>query len=164
MARPSTPNYGLPQYGPQGTGDALGVYSAYNVAMDIIDGILNQLKGLIDALEGRMDAAEDRLDDAEASIEQINQHLARIDQSIEQINQTTTNIQNQLSGSTEALWAAIEAILAHTQGSPTVDKETGDVTWNTAGSYAIGNINITSGSGYIRTHAASNQTNDLKAV
>lgn len=157
MARPTTEHYGLTLYGPQGTGDPLGVYSAYNPSMVIIDSILFQLKGLIDALEARMDDAEGRLDGIDQSIAQINRHL-------EQLDQTTTNISQQLGDTTTAVWAAIEAILAHTQGGGTVDHDTGAISWGASGSYAIGNINLTSGSGYIRTHAATDQDNDVKVV
>ena len=42
--------------------------------------------------------------------------------------------------------------------------DTGAISWGASGSYAIGNINLTSGSGYIRTHAATDQDNDVKVV
>lgn len=134
MARPTTEHYGIPEYGPQGTGDPMGVYSVYNPAMVIIDKILFDLKGLIDALEDRMDKVEDRLDNAEDNITNIKQDI--------------TEMGNKYD-------AAIQDILNKIYGGGTVGED-GHVNWGDSGTIPTGNMSVFGNSGmtsYIRTRA-----------
>lgn len=57
---------------------------------------------------------------------------------------------------------ALTDIVNHVQGGGTVGGD-GHVSWNTPGTIAVGNINVTSGTGYIRTHEAADKANDLRA-
>lgn len=208
----TTQHYGIAKYGPQGTGEPMGVYSTYNPAMDTIDKILFDHKGLIDALEGRMDDAESRLDGHDTDIAEIRNSLSKLDQRVtknetdidnlegrvttnennisnlgdrlttvegdvseikreitqikEQLTQLgdqITNLEDGLDADTDHLWAAIQAIVNHVTQGGTVNQDNGSISWGATGTIAVGNINITSGAGYIRCHAATDQTNDLRA-
>lgn len=208
----TTQHYGIAKYGPQGTGEPMGVYSVYNPAMDTIDKILFDHKGLIDALEGRMDDAESRLDGHDADISEIRDSLSKLDQRVTknetdidnlegrvttnetnisklgdrlttvegdvseikqdiaqiknqltQLGEQITNLEYRLDADTDHLWAAIQAIVSHVTQGGTVNQDNGSISWGATGTIAVGNINITSGAGYIRCHAATDQTNDLRA-
>ena len=208
----TTQHYGIAKYGPQGTGEPMGVYSVYNPAMDTIDKILFDHKGLIDALEGRMDDAESRLDGHDTDIAEIRNSLSKLDQRVTknetdidnlegrvttnetnisklgdrlttvegdvseikqdiaqiknqltQLGEQITNLENGLDADTDHLWAAIQAIVNHVTQGGTVNQDNGSISWGATGTIAVGNINITSGAGYIRCHAATDQTNDLRA-
>ena len=208
----TTQHYGIAKYGPQGTGEPMGVYSTYNPAMDTIDQILFDHKGLIDALEGRLDDAESRLDGHDADISEIRDSLSKLDQRVTknetdidnlegrvttnetnisnlgdrltnvegdvseikqdiaqiknqltQLGDQITNLEDGLDADTDHLWAAIQAIVSHVTQGGTVNQDNGSISWGASGSIAVGNINITSGTGYIRCHAATDQTNDLRA-
>lgn len=160
MARPTTPRYGLIKYGPQGTGDPLGVYSAYNPTMDIIDTILGSLQDQIDALAARVKSLEDRMDAVEKRLDSHDQHLTTID-----------NHLTQLDGKTDSIWTAIQAIVNHVYGGGTVDQEDGTISWGATGTVAVGNMNVYGGGAdasapnAIRTRADStSNTNDVRVV
>lgn len=208
----TTQHYGIAKYGPQGTGEPMGVYSTYNPAMDTIDQILFDHKGLIDALEDRMDDAESRLDGHDADISEIRDSLSKLNQRVTKnetdienlggrvtANETNisnlgdrlttvegdvseikqdiaqikgqltllgaqiTNLEEGIDADTDHLWAAIQAIVSHVTQGGTVNQDNGSISWGATGTIAVGNINITSGAGYIRCHAATDQTNDLRA-
>lgn len=144
MTRPTTTRYGLIKYGPQGTGDPLGVYSAYNPTMDIIDTILGSLQDQIDALEDRVTNLEARMDDAEDRLDQHDTHLSQID-----------NHLTQLDGKTDSIWAAIRNLVNHVYGAGTVDTGTGSISWGQSGNIAVGNMNVYGGgtANWIRTDA-----------
>lgn len=161
-----TPHYGIAKYGPQGDATPMDVYGVYNPAMDTIDQILFDLKGQIDALRGRVDTVEQQIESILSRLENIEQRVTDTENDITQIRQDLKELQqtvNNISSDNAAVWTAIKAILSHVQGGGQVDTSTGDVTWGTTGTIAVGNINVTSGSGFIRCHAAADQANDLRA-
>lgn len=172
--RPTTHHYGIAKYGPQGTADPMDVYRVYNVAMDTIDNILFEHEGEIAALKKRMDAAEaaiDALDKREAahytelteSISNLDTKLENFKTEVEQRFETVNNSITKLDGKTDSIWTAIQNILNKIMGGGSVDKSTGSVSWPQAGTIPVGNINLFSGSGYIRTRAGE-QDNDVKVV
>lgn len=161
-----TPHYGIAKYGPQGDATSMDVYGVYNPAMDTIDQILFDLKGQIDALKGRVDTIESQIESILSRLESIEQRVTNVENDVTQIKQDLKELQqtvNNISSDNTAVWTAIRNILAHVQGGGQVDDSTGNVTWGTTGTIAVGNINVTSGSGFIRCHAATDQTNDLRA-
>ena len=170
--RPATPHYGIVKYGPQGTADPMDVYTGYNEAMETIDRILFDLQGQIarnkkaiedlDAKVERYNAA--RIDALDTKVEQYHEEFKQFKATTEQKFTQVDNHFTQLDGKTDNIWTAIANILNKVQGGGTADKATGAVTWgDTTGKLAIGNINLNSGSGYIRTHDGT-ADNDLKAV
>lgn len=172
--RPTTSHYGIAKYGPQGTADPMDVYRVYNVAMDTIDKILFDQEGEIADLKRRIDAAEaaiDALDKREAahytelteSISNLDTKLENFKTEVEQKFETVNNNITKLDGKTDSIWTAIQNILNKVMGGGSVDKDTGSVSWPQAGTIPVGNINIFSGSGYIRTRAGE-QDNDVKVV
>ena len=183
--RPTTPHYGIAKYGPQGTADPMDVYRVYNVAMDTVDNILFEHEGEIAALKRRMDAAEaaiDALDKREAAhYTELTQAIASLDAKVENYNtalnnkidkletsmneklETVNNNITKLDGKTDSIWTAIQNILNKVMGGGSVDKSTGSVSWPQAGTIPVGNINLFSGSGFIRTRAGE-QDNDVKVV
>lgn len=172
--RPTTPHYGIAKYGPQGTADPMDVYRVYNVAMDTIDKILFDHEGEIADLKRRMDAAEAAiaaLDKREAAhytevkqdISNLNTKLENFKTEVEQKFETVNNNVTKLDGKTDSIWTAIQNILNKIMGGGSVDKSTGSVSWPQAGTIPVGNINIFSGSGFIRTRAGE-QDNDVKVV
>lgn len=161
-----TPHYGIAKYGPQGDATPMDVYGVYNPAMDTIDQILFDLKGQIDALKKRVDAIDQQIQQILQRLANIEQRLTNVENDINQLQQDVSNLKqtvNNLNADVSAIWQAIRNILAHVQGDGTVDTSTGNVTWGTSGTIAVGNINVTSGSGFIRCHAATDQANDLRA-
>ena len=184
--RPATPHYGIVKYGPQGTADPMDVYAVYNEAMETIDRILFDLQGqisrnkkAIEDLDAKVEryntALNTRIDNLDNKVEQyntaLNTRIDNLDGKVEQFKSTTeqkfTQVDNhftQLDGKTDNIWTAISNIINKVQGGGSADKTTGGVTWGDAnGKLAIGNINLNSGSGYIRTHDGT-ADNDLKAV
>lgn len=183
--RPTTPHYGIAKYGPQGTQDPMDVYRVYNVAMDTIDNILFEQEGEIADLKRRMDAAEaaiDALDRREAAhYTELTQAITDLDTKVENYNTAINNNMDwlesmmgdrfntvnhdisKLDGKTDNIWTAIQNIINKVMGAGSVDKNTGSVSWPQAGTIPVGNINIFSGSGYIRTRAGE-QDNDVKVV
>ena len=165
--RPTTEHYGIAEYGPRGTEDPMDVYRVYNPAMETIDRILFGHEGEIGKLKNRMDAAEAAiaaLDAREAN--HYSELTQKIDNLTQQLNDFKTEVNNhlsQLDGKTDGLWAAVTNIVNKAYGAGTVDKSTGSISWGDAGMLAVGNINVFSGSGYLRTRAGE-QDNDLKAV
>lgn len=167
MARPTTPRYGLIKYGPQGTGDPLGVYSAYNPTMDIIDTIMGSLQDQIDALDGRVTKLEARMDAVEKRLDNHDQHLTTIDNHLTNIDNHLT----QLDGKTDSIWEAIRNIVGHVYGGGSVNTDSGAVTWGATGTVAVGNMNVYGGGAdasapnAIRTRADStSNTNDVRVV
>ena len=136
--------------------------------MVTIDGILFDLqaqisrnKKAIEDLDAKVEnynrLLNRRIDDLDAKVEN---YKREIDNSITQINQNIT----QLGDKTDAIWAALQQILNKIQGTNTVNKETGDVTFGeTNGKIAIGTINLNSGSGIIKTHDGT-LDNDVRVV
>lgn len=186
MARPATERYGIVLYGPRNTQDPMDVYNVYNAAMVTIDGILFDLqaqisrnKKAIEDLDAKVEnynrLLNKRIDDLDAKVENYNTQLnnridtlnakvenykQEIDGSIENIRQDIVNLGNK----TDAIWAALQQILNKIQGTNTVNKETGDVTFGeTNGKIAIGTINLNSGSGIIKTHDGT-LDNDVRVV
>lgn len=172
--RPTTPHYGIAKYGPQGTEDPMDVYRVYNPAMETIDKILFQHEGEIGKLKNRMDAAEAAiaaLDKREAAhyteltqkianlTQQLNDFKNETNQKFEQVNQHIT----QLDGKTDNIWTAIQNILSKVMGGGTAHKDTGAIDWPQAGTIPVGNINIFSGTGFLRTRAGE-QDNDVKVI
>ena len=166
--RPATPHYGIVKYGPQGTADPMDVYAVYNEAMETIDRILFDL-------QGQISRNKKAIEDLDAKVERyntaLNTRIDNLDRKVEQFKATTEqkfiqvdNHFTQLDGKTDNIWTAISNIINKVQGGGRADKTTGGVTWGDAnGKLAIGNINLNSGSGYIRTHDGT-ADNDLKAV
>lgn len=182
-----TPHYGIAKYGPQGDGTPMDVYGVYNPAMDTIDQILFGLKSEIDDLKQRVAALEqqvesilsrltdieNRLTNVEGDVENIKNDIENIKGNIadlDEIKQRITNLENSVSqiqqqltelrGVDTNIWAAVRNILAHVHGGGTVNTSTGDVTFNTDGIIAVGNMNLYNDDGarYIVT-TASNKNN-----
>ena len=168
MARPATERYGIVLYGPRNTQDPMDVYTVYNAAMVTIDGILFDLqaqisrnKKAIEDLDAKVEnynrLLNKRIDDLDAKVEN---YKREIDDSIKNIRQDIVNLGNK----TDAIWAALQQILNKVQGSNTVNRDTGDVTFGeTNGKIAIGTINLNSGSGIIKTHDGT-LDNDVRVV
>lgn len=190
--RPTTPRYGIAKYGPRNTADPMDVYAVYNQAMETIDRILADLqaqisknKKAIEDLDAKVERynreLNTRIDNLDAKVERYNRDLnTRIDnldakveryhEEFKAFKSTTenniTNINKRLEaidGKTDKIWVAISNILGKAQGGGTADRSTGNINWGDSGKLAIGNINLNSGSGYIRTHDGT-ADNDLKAV
>ena len=165
--RPTTEHYGIAEYGPRGTEDPMDVYRVYNPAMETIDRILFGHEGEIGKLKNRMDAAEaaisalDTHEDKQHS--EIPQKIAKLPPQLKNLKTEVNNHLSQLDGKTDGLWAAVTNIVNKAYGAGTVDKSTGAISWGDAGMLAVGNINVFSGSGYLRTRTGE-QDNDLKAV
>ena len=134
MARPLTPHYSIPQYGPQGTADPMAVYSVYNPAMKVIDDILWAFKERMDGLEQRVASLEGRMDQAEADIVNLGD---RITQEVATINQTI----NQMKGDYDA---TIADIVNKFYGGGSVGDD-GHVSWGDSGKAAVGNMNVYAG-------------------
>ena len=150
MARPATERYGIVLYGPRNTQDPMDVYNVYNAAMVTIDGILFDL-------QAQISRNKKAIEDLDAKVENYN---SEIDDSIKNIRQDIVNLGNK----TDAIWAALQQILNKVQGSNTVNRDTGDVTFGEAnGKIAIGTINLNSGSGIIKTHDGT-LDNDVRVV
>ena len=173
--RPATPHYGIVKYGPQGTADPMDVYTVYNEAMETIDGILFDLQGqiarnkkAIEDLDAKVEryntALNARIDALDTKVEQYHEEFKQFKTITEQKFTQVDNHFTQLDGKTDNIWTAISNIINKVQGGGSADKTTGSVTWgDTTGKLAVGNINLNSGSGYIRTHDGT-ADNDLKAV
>lgn len=183
--RPTTSHYGIAKYGPQGTEDPMDVYRVYNVAMDTIDNILFEQEGEIADLKRRMDAAEDaiaKLDKREqAHYDELTQKITDLDTKVENYKtelenkidkleqtmnekfETVNNNITKLDGKTDNLWTAIQNVINKVMGGGSIDKSTGAVSWPQAGTIPVGNINLFSGTGFIRTRAGE-QDNDVKVV
>lgn len=173
--RPATQHYGIVEYGPRDTSDPMDVYTVYNTAMETIDRILFDLQGqiarnkkAIEDLDAKVEryntALNARIDALDAKVEQYHEEFKQFKATTEQKFTQVDNHFIQLDGKTDNIWTAIANILNKTQGGGTADKTTGTVTWgDTTGKLAVGNINLNSGSGYIRTHDGT-ADNDLKAV
>lgn len=186
MSRPATEHYGIVMYGPRNTQDPMDVYTVYNMAMITVDGILFDLqaqisrnKKAIEDLDAKVEEynrlLNERIDDLDTKVENYNTQLnnriddldskvesykTEIDNSIKSIKQDIVN----LGDKTDAIWAALQQILNKVQGSNTVNRDTGDVTFGEAnGKIAIGTINLNSGSGIIKTHEGT-LDNDVQVV
>ena len=172
--RPTTTNYGIALYGPQGTEDPMDVYRVYNPAMETIDRIMGAIYVELGKLDARMTAAEKHLNQLDT---RENQHYTELKNSIAETNAKIDNLRQemntkfeqvnnqitQLGTKTDNIWTAIQNITAKVMGGGTVDKATGTITWPQAGTIPVGNINVFSGSGYLRTRAGE-QDNDVKVV
>ena len=190
--RPATPHYGIVKYGPQGTADPMDVYAVYNEAMETIDRILFDLQGQIarnkkaiedldakverynTALNTRIDnldakveryntALNTRIDNLDAKVERYHEEFKRFKATTEQKFTQVDNHFTQLDGKTDSIWTAIQNIINKVMGAGSVDKNTGAVSWPQAGTIPVGNINVFSGTGFIRTRAGE-QDNDVKVV
>lgn len=172
--RPATPHYGIVKYGPQGTADPMDVYAVYNEAMETIDRILFDLQGqiarnkkAIEDLDAKVEqyntALNTRIDELDAKVEQYHEEFKQFKATTEQKFTQVDNHFTQLDGKTDSIWTAIQNIINKVMGAGTVDKDTGAVSWPQAGTIPVGNINIFSGTGFIRTRAGE-QDNDVKVV
>lgn len=161
--RPMTTHYGIAEYGPQLTADPMDVYRVYNPAMETIDRILFSHEGEIGGLENRMDAAETAIDELTQSItnltEAFNNFKSETNAKFETVNNNISN----LDGKTANLWAAIRNVIEKVYGGGTVTEANGSITWGDPGKAVVGNINVFSGSGYLRTRAGE-QDNDVKVI
>lgn len=181
MARPMTPHYSIPQYGPQGTKDPMAVYSVYNPAMKVIDDILWAFKGRMDGLEqrvadleGRMDAAEAeiealkrRMTQAETDIDNLENRMDAAEESITNLGDRITEEVNKLNQTINSLKGDYDATLADIvnkfYGGGSIGED-GHVSWGDAGKAATGNMNVFGNSGltsYIRT-VSGNGTNSVR--
>ena len=172
--RPATPHYGIVKYGPQGTADPMDVYAVYNEAMETIDRILFDLqaqiarnKKAIEDLDAKVEqyntALNTRIDELDTKVEQYHEEFKQFKATTEQKFTQVDNHFTQLDGKTDSIWTAIQNIINKVMGAGTVDKDTGAVSWPQAGTIPVGNINIFSGTGFIRTRAGE-QDNDVKVV
>lgn len=161
--RPTTAHYGIAEYGPQLTADPMDVYRVYNPAMETIDRILFSHEGEIGKLKNRMEAAETAIEELTQSItnltEAFNNFKSETNAKFETVNNNISN----LDGKTANLWTAIRNVVAKVYGGGTVTEGNGSISWGDPGMAVVGNINVFSGSGYLRTRAGE-QDNDLKAV
>ena len=181
MARPMTPHYSIPQYGPQGTKDPMAVYSVYNPAMKVIDDILwafkermdglearvADLEGRMDAAEGRLDALENRMDSAETRITSLENRMDQAEQNITELGDRITEEVNSLNQTINAMKGDYDATLADIvnkfYGGGIIGSD-GHVSWGDAGKAATGNMNVFGNSGltsYIRT-VSGNGTNSVR--
>lgn len=161
--RPTTAHYGIAEYGPQLTADPMDVYRVYNPAMETIDRILFSHEGEIGNLKNRMDAAE-------AAIEALTQSIASLTKALNDFKaetnakfETVNNNISNLDGKTSNLWAAIRNVIAKVYGGGTVTESNGSIAWGNPGKAVIGNINVFSGTGYLRTRDGE-QDNDVKVI
>lgn len=161
--RPTTTHYGIAEYGPQLTADPMDVYRVYNPAMETIDRILFSHEGEIGNLKNRMDEAEAAIDELTQSItnltEELNNFKAETNAKFETVNNNISN----LDGKTANLWTAIRNVVAKVYGGGTVTEGNGSIAWGDSGKAVVGNINVFSGSGYLRTRAGE-QDNDVKVI
>lgn len=172
--RPATPHYGIVKYGPQGTADPMDVYAIYNEAMETIDRILFDLqaqiarnKEAIEDLDAKVEryntALNTRIDSLGTKVEQYHDEFKQFKATTEQKFTQVDNHFTNLDGKTDNIWTAIQNIINKVMGAGSVDKNTGAVSWPQAGTIPVGNINIFSGTGFIRTRAGE-QDNDVKVV
>lgn len=172
--RPATPHYGIVKYGPQGTADPMDVYAVYNEAMETIDRILFDLQGqisrnkkAIDDLDSKVEqyntALNTRIDNLDNKVEQYHEEFKQFKATTEQKFTQVDNHFTNLDGKTDSIWTAIQNIINKVMGAGTIDKSTGAVSWPQAGTIPVGNINVFSGTGFLRTRAGE-QDNDVKVV
>lgn len=172
--RPTTPHYGIVKYGPQGTADPMDVYAVYNEAMETIDRILFDLQGqiarnkkAIEDLDAKVEqyntALNARIDNLDNKVEQYHEEFKQFKATTEQKFTQVDNHFTNLDGKTDSIWTAIQNIINKVMGAGTVDKTTGAVSWPQAGTIPVGNINVFSGTGFLRTRAGE-QDNDVKVV
>lgn len=172
--RPTTPHYGIVKYGPQGTSDPMDVYAVYNEAMETIDRILFDLqaqiasnKKAIEDLDAKVEryntALNTRIDNLDNKVEQYHEEFKQFKATTEQKFTQVDNHFTNLDGKTDSIWTAIQNIINKVMGAGTVDKSTGAVSWPQAGTIPVGNINVFSGTGFLRTRAGE-QDNDVKVV
>lgn len=161
--RPTTNHYGIAEYGPQLTADPMDVYRVYNPAMETIDRILFSHEGEIGNLKNRIDAAETAIEELTRSIanltEAFNNFKADTNAKFETVNNNISN----LDGKTANLWTAIRNVVAKVYGGGTVTEGNGSIAWGDSGKAVVGNINVFSGTGYLRTRAGE-QDNDVKVI
>lgn len=172
--RPTTPHYGIVKYGPQGAADPMDVYAVYNEAMETIDRILFDLqaqiarnKKAIEDLDAKVEryntALNTRIDNLAAKVEEYHEEFKQFKATTEQKFTQVDNHFTNLDGKTDNIWTAIQNIINKVMGAGTVDKTTGAVSWPQAGTIPVGNINVFSGTGFLRTRAGE-QDNDVKVV
>lgn len=161
--RPTTTHYGIAEYGPQLTADPMDVYRVYNPAMETIDRIIFSHEGEIGKLKNRMASAEAAIEELTQSIanltEAFNNFKAETNAKFETVNNNISN----LDGKTANLWTAIRNVVAKVHGGGTVTEGNGSIAWGDPGKAVVGNINVFSGTGYLRTRAGE-QDNDVKVI
>lgn len=161
--RPTTAHYGIAEYGPQLTADPMDVYRVYNPAMETIDRILFSHEGEIGSLKNRMDAVETAIDELTQSItnltEAFNNFKSETNAKFETVNNSISN----LDCKTANLWTAIRNVVEKVYGGGTVTEGNGSIAWGDSGKAVVGNINVFSGTGYLRTRAGE-QDNDVKVI
>lgn len=172
--RPTTPHYGIVKYGPRGTSDPMDVYAVYNEAMETIDRILFDLqaqiarnKKAIEDLDAKVEryntALNTRIDNLDNKVEQYHEEFKQFKATTEQKFTQVDNHFTSLDGKTDSIWTAIQNIINKVMGAGTVDKTTGAVSWPQAGTIPVGDINVFSGTGVLRTRAGE-QDNDVKVI
>lgn len=172
--RPATPHYGIVKYGPQGTAEPMDVYAVYNEAMETIDRILFDLQGqisrnkkAIEDLDAKVEqyntALNTRINNLDTKVEQYHEEFKQFKATTEQKFTQVDNHFTNLDSKTDSIWTAIQNIINKVMGAGSVDRDTGAVSWPQAGTIPVGNINIFSGTGFIRTRAGE-QDNDVKVV
>lgn len=161
--RPTTAHYGIAEYGPQLTADPMDVYRVYNPAMDTIDRILFSHDGEIGGLQNRMDAAETAIESLTQSIANLTEAFNNFKAETNAKFDTVNNNISSLNGKTSNLWTAIRNVISKVYGGGTVTEENGSIAWGDTGKAVVGNINVFSGTGYLRTRAGE-QDNDVKVI
>jgi hypothetical protein len=152
----------------------MDVYAVYNEAMGTIDRILFDLqaqiarnKKAIEDLDAKVEqyntALNTRIDNLDAKVEQYHEEFKQFKATTEQKFTQVDNHFTLLDGKTDSIWTAIQNIINKVMGAGSVDKDTGAISWPQAGTIPVGNINIFSGTGFIRTRAGE-QDNDVKVV
>lgn len=161
--RPTTAHYGIAEYGPQLTADPMDVYRVYNPAMETIDRILFSHEGEIGNLKNRMDAAEAAIEALTKSVTNLTKALNDFKAETNAKFVTVNNNISNLDGKTANLWAAIRNVIAKVYGGGTVTESNGSIAWGDSGKAVVGNINVFSGTGYLRTRDGE-QDNDVKVI
>ena len=161
--RPTTTHYGIAEYGPQLTADPMDVYRVYNPAMETIDRILFSHEGEIGSLKNRMDAAETAIGGLTQSITNLTEAFNNFKSETNAKFYTVNNSISNLDGKTANLWTAIRNVVAKVYGGGTVTEGNGSIAWGDSGKAVVGNINVFSGTGYLRTRAGE-QDNDVKVI
>lgn len=161
--RPTTAHYGIAEYGPQLTADPMDVYRVYNPAMETIDRILFSHEGEIGSLKNRMEAAETAIESLTQSIANLTEAFNNFKAETNAKFDTVNNNISSLNGKTSNLWTAIRNVIAKVYGGGTVTEENGSIAWGDTGKAVVGNINVFSGTGYLRTRTGE-QDNDVKVI
>lgn len=143
--------------------DAEGRLGKLETRMDNAETEINELKKRMTTAETNIENLQNELAEFKTDVNdqftEVNKKIDNINSQIEQINTSITN----LNSNTKSIWQAIRNVIAKFFGGGSVSEDTGDITWGQTETAALGNINIFSGSGYIRTRTGE-QDNDIKVI